>query len=364
MKVSCEREKLNNLVQTALRAVSTRVTMPILSGVLLSAHDDTLSVCGTDLELTIKASTDANVEAEGSVVASGRLIGEIVKNLPEGEIRLESGEKNLTVSSDPGTFSIKIMSPEDFPAVAEWEGNEAFSVGSKEFQTAVSQTSRASSNDDKRPVLTGSLVEKNAKDGKIRIVATDSYRLAWAEFEARGNLAAWEDCIVPTKSLVEVARVAAGHGGDIQAKIYERQAMFKIGDMTIRSMLIEGQFPQYKQLVPKGEKTVVVGSKGDLIAAVKRALILGHNLIVSIGGGAMKIKAETPDVGESQETVPVDVQGAEMEVGFNGFYLLDGISAVDGDEVEIGLDDPQKPGIIRGPKETSYTYILMPMRLR
>ncbi len=364
MKVSCEREKLNNLIQTALRAVSARVTMPILSGVLLAANNDTFSVCATDLELAIKASANANVESEGSVVASGRLIGEIVKNMPEGVIYLESSEKALTIWSDRGTFTIKTMSPEDFPAIPDWEGEEAFSVGSREFQTAVSQTSRASSNDDKRPVLTGSLVEKNTKEGKMRIVATDSYRLAWAEFEVQGNLNAWEDCIIPTKSLTEVARIASGHGDTIQARIYERQAMFRVDNMTVRSIMIEGQFPQYKQLIPKGEKTVVVGQKSDLVAAVKRALILGHNLRVTIEGDTLIIKAETPDVGESSETVAVQVKGAQMEVGFNGFYLLDGISAVEGDEVEIGLDDPQKPGIIRAPGESSYTYILMPMRLR
>ncbi len=364
MKVSCEKEKLNNLIQTALRAVSARVTMPILSGVLLSAQNNTLSVCGTDLELTIKASSEARVEKEGSAVASGKLIGEIVKNLPEGDIQIESEEKTLTISSDPGVFSIKIMSPEDFPAVPDWEGEEAFTVSAREFQTAVSQTSRASSNDDKRPVLTGSLVEKNAKDGKIRIVATDSYRLAWKEFEATGNVAAWEDCIIPTKSLVEVARIASGHEADIQARIHERQAMFKVENSTVRSRLIEGQFPQYRQLVPKGEKIVVRGVKGDLVAAIKRALILGHNLRLSIGDGSLTIRAETPDIGESSETISVEVQGGEMEVGFNGFYLVDGISAVEGEEVEIGLDDPQKPGIIKAPDDQSYTYILMPMRLR
>lgn len=364
MIVSCEKDKLNGLVQTALRGVSSRVTMPILSGLLITAEEGRLTVCSTDLEMSIRTDIEADISEGGSTVVSGRLIGDIIKNLPPGVINLETGERFLTIKSTGGEYRIREMMPEDFPHVPSWEGTSVVKAAGGEMMVAVQQTARASSNDEKRPVLTGTLVEKNVGDSSLKLVATDSYRLAWKEAEVSGNVAEWQDCIIPSKTMNEVARLTAGSDADVEMKMQDKQVMFKIGDLVIGSRLIEGQFPNYKQLVPKGEKTTIKVGKEELAAAVKRALIFGHNMRVGVYGDHLRVTTETPEVGDSQEEIPAQVSGEEMEIGFNGAYLMDGLSGVESEKVEIRLDDPQKPALIRTEESDKYNYILMPVRLR
>lgn len=363
MIVSCDREKLNGLVQTALRGVSSRVTMPILSGLLINAEGDRLVICSTDLEMSIRASLEAQVSESGSTVVSGRLLGDIVKSLPKGEVTVRTGDKFLTVATAAGEYNIREMMPEDFPQVPAWEGEAVLKVSGAQFFTAVQQTVKASSSDEKRPVLTGTLIEKAGED-QLKFVSTDSYRLAWKEMEATGKTAGWEDCIIPTKTLSEVARMAGAVEDDVEIKMQEKQVMFRLGDLTVTSRLIEGQFPNYKQLIPRGEKTMVKVDKNDLAAVIKRALIFGHNMRVGIYGDHLTVTTETPEVGDSKEEIPAEVTGEEVEIGFNGNYLLDGSSSVETEKIEMRLDDPQKPALIKEEGSDRYSYILMPVRLR
>lgn len=364
MIVSCEAKKFNSLVQTALRAVSSRVTMPILSGLLMSAEGGKITMSGTDLEMSIKARIEANVKEGGTAVVSGRLLGDIIKSLPAGEITIETGEKFLDIKTGAGEYRIREMMPEDFPQIPEWEGQSVLKVEAQVFVSAVQQTSRASSNDEKRPVLTGSLIEKNVPDGAMRIVATDSYRLAWREFEVSGAVTDWEDCIIPTKTLNEVARIAASAAEAVEMKVQDKQVMFKLGDMVVTSRLIEGQFPNYKQLVPKGEKTSIKVDKEQLAAVLKRALIFGHNLRLVAHSEGIRIITETPEIGDSSEELSAEVEGEEMEIGFNGAYMMDGISGAETEKVRINMDEPQKPALVKDDDSEKYSYILMPVRLR
>lgn len=364
MIVTCEKEKLNGLVQTALRAISTRVTMPILSGLLVQAEDQKLTISGTDLEISIRTGAEANVQESGTTVVSGRLLGDIVKNLSPGEVKMETGEKYLVISTSGGEYRIREMMPEDYPQIPEWEGEAVIKVSSEQLSQAVNQTSRASSSDEKRPVLTGSLIEKSVGEGSVRMVSTDSYRLAWREFEVNGPIAEWEDCIVPSKTLNEVARLAGSSDEDVEMKVQQRQAMFRTGGVVIGSRLIEGQFPNYRQLIPKGEKTTVKINKEELLEVLKRALIFGHNLKVGVYSNHLRVSTETPEVGDSQEEIPAEVEGEEMEIGFNGSYMIDGIVGVGSGEVVMRMDDPQKPALVMADGEEDYKYILMPVRLR
>jgi DNA polymerase-3 subunit beta len=364
MIVSCDREKLNSLVQTALRGVSSRVTMPILSGLLINAEGGQLVASSTDLELSIRAQAEATVTESGSTVVSGKLLGDIMKSLPPGDVTVESGEKYLIVRSTSGEYRIKELMPEDFPQIPLWSGDAVFKVPGGFFISAIQQTSRASSSDEKRPVLTGSLIEKNLEVSGVRMVATDSYRLAWRDIEVSGSVAGWEDCIIPTKTLNEVARLAGGTDADVEIRMQDKQAMFRIGTMVVTSRLIEGQFPNYKQLIPKGEKTSVVLAKEDLIAVVRRAMIFGHNIRFGVYSDHLKLNTETPEVGDSKEEIGAEVTGEEMEIGFNAGYLLDGVTAVDTEKIEMRLDDPQKPALIKDFESEGFKYIIMPVRLR
>lgn len=364
MIIGCEREKLSNCVQMALRAVSPRATMPILSGLYISAESGRITICGTDLEMSIRAELEAEVKESGSTVVSGKLLGEIMKGLEGGEVSVETTDKYLNIKSGGGEYRIREMMPEDYPQIPSWEGGSVLKVTCGKFLQAAQQTSRASSADEKRPVLTGTLMEKNVADGTIRLVATDSYRLAWKDTEVSGSLEEWENCIVPTKTLNEVARLAGSAESDLEIKMQDKQLMFKVDDAVVSSRLIEGQFPNYAQLVPKGERTIVKLKKEELMSALKRAMVFGHNLRIGVYSESVRVATETPEVGESKEDIPAEVEGEELEIGFNGTYMIDGVAGVEEEKVMLRMDDPQKPGLLKGEEEEKYKYILMPVRLR
>jgi DNA polymerase-3 subunit beta len=196
------------------------------------------------------------------------------------------------------------------------------------------------------------------------MVSTDSYRLSWKDISGKDSIAEWEDCIVPTKTLNEVARIAGTVEDDVEMKMQEKQVMFKLGDLAVSSRLIEGQFPNYRQLIPKGEKISIKANKEELSSVIKRALVFGHNLRLGIYRDHIGINTETPEVGDSKEEMPAEVEGEEMEIGFNGAYLLDGVSVVETERVEMRMDDPQKPALIKDEDSDKFNYILMPVRLR
>ncbi|MDD5747520.1 MAG: DNA polymerase III subunit beta [Actinomycetota bacterium] len=364
MIVSVSRENLNRLVQTSLRAVSTRVTMPVLTGLLMRAEGKELTVAGTDLEMSIRVNCEANIEEEGLTVVSGRLIGDIVKNVEGESLLLRTEEKYLVIKSTSGEFRLREMLPEDFPQVTEWDQGEALKVSGNDFTRGVQQTARASSNDEKRPVLTGTLMEKDSQEGLMRLVSTDSYRLSMREIKVDGSMAAWDDSIVPSRALSEVSRICGASNVDVQLKTIGKVAVFSLDETVVSTRLIEGQFPNYKQLVPSGGKTVVNIQKEAALQAIKRAIIFGHNLRVEVGEDRLSIMAETPEVGNSSEVIPASVEGDGIVVGFNGSYLVEGIGAVDGENVLIYLEEPQKPALIKGEESDKFKYVLMPVRLR
>jgi len=364
MIISIEKEKLNRIVQVCLRAVSTRVTMPILSGLLLKVENGKLLLYGTDLEMGIRAESECDVQEGGSTVVSGRLFADIVKNLEGESVGISTSEKYLEIKSKSGAYKVRQMMPEDFPQVIDWEEGSSLKVSSEEIGIAIQQTSKASSTDEKRPVLTGTLVEKDSASNKIRMVATDSYRLAFKEFEGSGDYSCWEDCIVPTRALNEMARISSAEGGEVELKTLKRQAIFKMGDVLVSTRLIEGQFPNYKQLLPKGGRTQVKLEKELILPAIKRATIFSHNIKLSVGKDNLRITAEDPGIGDSSEVIPAEVSGEEMEIGFNGVYLSDGVGAVQGGKAVLMFDEPQKPAVIKMEDGEEFIYVIMPVRLR
>ncbi len=364
MIFNCKKEELRESVQIASRAVATRATMPILTGILIKAEGDNVYLHSTDLEMGIIRKMSAVVEEGGSTVVSARILGDIVKNVSGEEIKVSTGDRFMSISSREGTFRIREMAPEDFPLVPEWEGEANLSLEAPEMLRGVVQTSKASSADEKRPVLTGTLIEREKESQKLRLVTTDSYRLAWKDLEVEGDLDGWEDCIVPTKTMNEVARAAESQGEKVDIRIQEKQVLFRTGSALISSRLIEGQFPNYRQLVPEGRGMIIKGKREDLLAAIKRASIFGNNVRVEAKEGTLRLKAETPELGDSFEEVKVETEGEEIEAGFNAVYLMEGISGVEGEICCVGLDNPQKPAVITGEERSDFTYILMPIRLK
>lgn len=364
MIISIEKEKLNKAIQLCLRAVSTRAALPILTGLLLQASEGKLAVSGTDLEMSLWTEVRCDVEESGSTVVSGRLFADVVKNIDGSKIRIATSENFLEIKSEYGAYKLRQMMSEDFPEIPYWEQGPSVKVESAELSLAIQQTARASSSDEKRPVLTGTLMEKESSTGKIRLVTTDSYRLAVKELNASGDFSSWEDCIVPTRMLNEVSRICGQNGGEVELRTQKRQAMFKFEDILVTSRLIEGQFPNYKQLLPKGGKTEVRVLKERMLAALKRAVIFSNNVKLEIGKDRILVVAEAPEVGDSNEIIEAEVSGEDMVIGFNGNYLSDGIGAVQSEKAVMIMSEPQKPASIKMEESEDYIYVIMPVRLR
>lgn len=362
MKITIERELFADAIGWVLRSVSTRATLPALGGVLLDASGPQLRMAGTDLELAGEALVDAKIESAGTVVLPGRVLGEIARSLPEGAVHIavEGGQAKLTCGA--AEFTLRILPLEDFPALSAPEGGASGTIDATVFATAVSQVTRAASTDEARPVLTGTLVD--ATSDSVTLVATDSYRLSVRTIDWKGPSEAVRR-VVPARALAEAAR-ASEAAGDVEVTLAESQASFAIGGRRLTTRLIEGEFPNWNQLIPKELPNELRLDRETLADAVRRVGILaqsGTPVRLDLGAAGAKLAAGSQDVGDAAEQVDGKFEGEPLEVAFNPQYLLDGLNAVEGPEVVIAVRDGLKPGVIRAPEqEAGFLYLVMPVR--
>ncbi len=368
MKFTCDRSALVEKLGVLGRGVSTRSALPVLSGILLQAADGRLDLFSTDMELSIKADLSTPVEREGEVVVPARLFSDVVRNLPDEEVAVEAGEASVKIGAGRAAFSLNAWAAADFPQTSTFDMSGAFNLGREPFVETWNKVGRAASRDETRPILTG--VQMTISGGTLKMVATDSYRLAVKETALDRPLETDVEAIVPVKALGEVTRLAAALGpGDVEISIGENQAVFKLsdpaGDVWIASRLIEGQFPNYRQLVPETFDHEVSIDRGRLMATARRVSLLAQKnapLRMSFTAGRLTLKALTQDVGHAEETLDVEFSGEPFEIGFNPGYLIEGIDAVDGEAALLRFTSPLRPGLVSGPGE-DFTYLIMPIRL-
>lgn len=368
MKFTCDRSALVDKLGILARGVSTRSTLPVLSGILLQAGDGRLDLSSTDMELSMKADLATPVEREGEVVVPARLFSDVVRNLPDEELVVEAGEAAVKVSVARAAFSLNAWAAADFPQTSTFDMTGAFTVGRGPFVETLNKVGRAASRDETRPILTGVLM--TIVGDTLKMVATDSYRLAVKETALDHALESDVQAIVPVKALGEVARLAGALGpGDIEVAVGENQAVFRLkdptGDVLIASRLIEGQFPNYRQLVPETFDHEVSIDRGRLMATARRVSLLAQKnapLRMSFAPGRLTLKALTQDVGHAEETLDVEFSGEPFEIGFNPGYLIEGIDAIDGETAVLRFTSPLRPGLVSAPGE-DFTYLIMPIRL-
>lgn len=368
MKFTCDRSALVDKLGVLARGVSTRSALPVLSGILLQAGEGHLNLFSTDMELSIKANLATPVEREGEIVVPARLFSDIIRNLPDEEVVIEAGEAALKVSAGRAAFSLNAWAAADFPQTSTFDMTGAFTVGREPFVETLGKAGRAASRDETRPILTGVLM--TIMGDVLRMVATDSYRLAVKETKLDHSLETEVQAIVPVKALTEVTRLAAALGpGDIAIAIGENQAVFKLadpgGDVWIASRLIEGQFPNYKQLLPESFEHEVTIDRGQLMATARRVSLLAQKnapLRMSFADNHLVMKALTQDVGQAEETLDVEFSGEPFEIGFNPGYLMEGVDAVDDSSALLRFTTPLRPGLVSGPGD-DFTYLIMPIRL-
>lgn len=365
MKVRCAKDDLATRLAIVGRGVSTRPSVQIFSGVLVQAAAGRVELAATDMELSLRAGLDAEVEEEGSAVAPARLLTDIVRLLPGAEVELEYQveESTLRVTSGTAEYRLRTYAVEDFPRLPDTEAAQTAAVEAKPFLTAIECVGRAAGRDESRPVLTG--VYANFSAGALTMVATDSYRLSVKEspLDAGG---AELDAIIPARALDELRRIA-GEAETIQAGLLDNHVAFGVDGVWLTSRRIDGQFPDHTKLIPAVEEFVIELAlpRAELLDVVRRVAVMAHRaspLRLRLADGELTISAQTQDVGEARESLPAQYSGEQFEIGFNADYLRDGIDSVDGDEVVLKLINPLRPGLIQGPGD-GFRYLIMPIRL-
>ncbi len=363
MKFRCEREILAEALTTAGRAATSRTgTLPVLSGVRLDVADGALTVTGTDLELTIRLSVPVHSDRDGSAVVPARLVGDIVRALPAGAVDVGLGDDEMSISAGRSQFSVRPLSLSDYPAQAEPDA-EPVTLKSSEVAEALRQVVRAASTDDARAVLTGVLIA--AEDDGLKMVATDSYRLAVRDLPRSSMLSSGQRVLVPGRALAELQRILSADD-ELTVRLGSREAVFEVGATRLTTRLIEGEYPNYRNLLPSAYPNLLTVGREALLEALRRVKILAQDstpVRLTLAGDTLQLTAITQDVGNAAEEIDAGYDGAEMTVAFNPDYLVAGIDAVEGDEVTLATIDPMKPAVLRGVGHDEYLYLLMPVRV-
>ena len=366
MKVACNRDELADKLAVVGRGVSTRTTVQILAGIMLRATGDRLVLSATDMEISLRLSLEAQVEEQGAVVVPGRLLVDIVRLLPSGEVTIAyGGEEGMAeLVCGPASYKLHTYGPEDFPRLPEIEEETTFSVDREAFLDTINRVSRSASRDESRPVLTGILVR--FEGGKLVMAATDSYRLSVKE-TALGDGAGQElEAIVPARALSELARIAQAADADsIEIGVQENQVVFGVDDVWLTARRIDGQFPNYKQLVPEAFEAEVTLPREEFLDVVRRTSVMAQRkspLRLHFAEGELTVSAETQDVGQARESLPISYAGEPMEIGFNAEFLRDGLESVPEESVRLRLISPLRPGLIQGEGD-DFLYLIMPIRL-
>jgi DNA polymerase-3 subunit beta len=337
--------------------------LPVLSGVRLAVEGDTLTVTGTDLDLTISATTTVAGSADGVAVAPGRLVTDIVRALEPGAVALEAEDDDLRIASGRSQFSVRTHPAGDFPRLPVPTA-EVVTLPGEGLAEALRQVTRAASNEDSRPILTGVLVAAEA--GGLRLVATDSYRLAVRDLPGLGVLAEDQRVLVPSRALNELQRLL-GAGDEVALRLGAHDATFVAGGVTLTTRLIEGEFPNYRQLLPSAYPNRLVVGREAFLDAVRRVKLLARDATtpvrIALRDQGIELTVITTDWGTATEDVDAKYEGAEMTVAFNPAYLIDGVEAITTDEVVLDTLDALKPATLRPTDSDEYLYLLMPVRV-
>jgi DNA polymerase III subunit beta len=363
MKVVCRRDELSQKLGIVSRAVSMRASVQILSGVLLRAEGGRLNLAATDMELSLRSSLDAQVEGDGAVVVPGRLLVDLVRLLPAEEVAIEhrADEGVVHIASGASTASLHTYAAEDFPRLPDLEAVGTFTVARDALLDTVARVSRSASRDESRPVLTGILVRFEV--GKLVMAATDSYRLSVKETLIESELPELE-AIIPARALAELGRVAQG-SESLEIGVHENQVVFVASDIWLTSRRIDGQFPNYKQLLPESFEHEVTLPRSELLDIVRRVGVVVQRtspIQLRFREGELTVFARTQDVGEAKESLPVQFAGEPMEIGFNAEFLREGIESIAADDLRLKLISPLRPAVIDGGADDP-TYLIMPIRL-
>ena len=371
MKLSTTSSELLGQLQTASRVASTRSAVQALSGVQIHAADGAVELRATDMEMGLRVPLIAQVERDGTVVLPARLLLDVARQLPGGSLTLElrPAEQDVEIICGPARFHLRTLRTEDFPPLPEMPqgpGDQVVHLPAKAFTETIAKVARSASRDETRPILTGILV--SASGTELRMVATDSYRLSVKETRLEVPVEGGFEANVPARALQELERIvgAAGESDTVEIGVRTNQVVFRTGDVVLSSRLIDGQFPNYRQLLPETYEHELHVAGDELVGVVRRISLMAQKnapLRLSFTEGELTISAQTPDVGEASEPIPVPFSGEPFEIGFNPDFLRDGLESVESGDVVLKLISPLRPGLIEAGDGSGFLYLIMPIRL-
>ncbi len=367
MKISCSSSDLLAQLAAVSRVASTRSAVQALSGVQLAATEDRVELRATDMEVGLRVRLPADVARPGVAVLPGRLLLDVVRALPVKSVSLElrPQEQDVEIVSGSATFHIRTLRAEDFPPLPEPGGDTTVHVPARAFVDTIGKVARSASRDETRPILTGILVSATGRE--LRMVATDSYRLSVKETPLDADLDGTLEANVPARALQELARITPEEAdGMLSVGVRSNQIVFEVAGAVLSSRLIDGQFPNYRQLVPDAYEHELQVAGGELTEVVRRISLLAQKnapLRLAFAEGQVTVSAQTPDVGEASEALPMAFSGEAFEIGFNPEFLRDGLEGVENGDLVLKLISPLRPGLIEAADGSGFRYLIMPIRL-
>ncbi len=377
MRAVCNTDLFSKKLALVSRGVSARSTIQLLGGILLEAEEGSMRLSATDMEVSIQTVAAAEVEEEGRVVIPARIFNDVVRSLPSGELALTHDrlEGVVRLSTRENEYHIRAYAAEDFPQLPKFDEAAAFKMSGEALVETVEKVSRSYSRDETRPVLTGILI--SFEESRVRMVTTDSYRLSIKETELATTFDGSREAIIPARAMQEVSRIYASSDEErVEVVLSENQALFRIGDVLFGTRLIEGNFPEYKRLLPNAFEREISVQREGLIDTLRRVNLFAQRqtppvpVTLDFSEGAVEVTVRNGEVGEARERLPAGSED-EFHISFNPTYLLDGVSAVDSEKVLFRLNESLKPGLIvpggsddegSDGEEPDFLYLIMPMR--
>lgn len=364
MIVNCQGLELSEAFLRVSKAISNKITNPILEGIKIVAEDDTLTLSATDTELSIEKKIRADIKVEGETVVPGRFITEFVKNLTNSQIELDLNEKNqLTIKYDDSESVIQCYNPVEYPGFKKIKTNEFFGISKKDFKSAVAKSIFSVALDDSRPILKGVLFDID--NNEINVVALDGYRLARVRKRISSNIK--KSIVVPARSLSELSKMIDDSDEIINIYFDDSSIMVDLGDTKVTSRLLEGDYINYKQIIPANYETYVIINKEQFEQALERATLLSrtsnNNFVkFDIKENNLCITSNS-ELGNIKENIPVNVSGKDLIISFNPRYFLESIKVNANEFIKICFDSPSKPCVVVPTEEDEFLYLILPVRV-
>ena len=364
MKFRCERDVLVEALGAAGRAVANRGgALPVLAGVRAELVGDQLRLTGSDLELTIAVETTVAGASDGVAVLPSKITSDVVRSLQSGSVEVNVDGEEAHITAGRFQSAIRLLPADEFPRLSS-PPDDAVTLVAADFADALHQVVSAASADDARPILTGVLMA--AEGDGLRLVATDSYRLAVRDLPGTSVLSDDQSVLVPSRALRELERLL-GAEGEVTLRLGEHDATFEVGNVRLTTQLIEGEFPNYRGLIPASHPNRLTVSRESLVEALRRVKLMAREpntpVRLAMSGDGLELVAITQDVGQAHEQLDAGYDGAELTVAFNPEYLLNGVEVTPGDEISLDTVDAQKPAVIRPTGDSEFLYLLMPVRV-